>query len=61
MKTFWVYAVDGDDAGAVADGNTPEEALTNAIESGFNPEWHEVWAYELGKLHYLGVQVEGQP
>jgi hypothetical protein len=56
MKTWWVYAEDGDEAGQVAMGNTAEEALMNAIESGFEPGECEVWAYELGKLHYLGVQ-----
>lgn len=58
LKDWWLYAEEYDEAGTVQEGETPEEALENAIKDSWDPGCAQVWAYELGELHCLGYRDE---
>jgi len=46
---YWLYIPEVDEAGCVASGNTPEEALKNAEKVGWFPDpGAEVQTYVLG-------------
>jgi len=50
MTDYWLYVPEGDEAGCVATGNNPEEALKHAERLGWYPdEGAEVQWYVLGE------------
>lgn len=50
MKHFWLYIPEVDEAGCVAQGDSPEDALENAKKLGFYPDpGAEIQIHELGE------------
>jgi hypothetical protein len=50
MTDYWLYLPEKDEAGCVASGDTPEEALKNAEEMGWFPDdGDEIQWYVLGE------------
>jgi len=59
MKDYWLYTPEEDEAGVVAPGDTPEEALKSAQKLGWYPdEGAEVQWYVLGEG---GTLIAGEP
>ena len=54
MPDYWIYNAH-DEAGTVQPGDTPQEALQNALGHGWDPQGAEIWAVELGEQTCLGV------
>ena len=50
MNDYWLYIPEVDEAGCVAQGSSPEDALKNAEKVGFFPDpGSEVQTYVLGE------------
>jgi len=59
MKSYWLYTPESDEAGCVAEGDTPEEALKHAQNLGWYPDaGEEVQWYVLGEGGTLIVETE---